>query len=80
MTHFKNKDAVLASLQNLDSKMGLVIATSLLGCGVNVVGIKYVIHFGPSYDVVDYVQQIGRAGRDTHEQCHAIFYTFSRGK
>lgn len=78
MTRGENKDVVLSALTSTDPAMRLVIATSSLGCGVNAVGIKYVVHFGPSYDVVDYCQQIGR-GRDTNEQCYAILYTYSEG-
>jgi len=69
----------LEALNDVTSKMKIVIATSSLGRGVDANGIEYVIHFGPSFDLVDYCQQIGRAGRDTSEQCHAILYSYSEG-
>ena len=78
MTLSKNKDIVLSSLTSNNHVMRLVIATSSLGCGVNTRGVKYVIHFGPSYDLVDYCQQIRRAGRDNQDQCHAILNTYSK--
>ena len=80
MTYDNNKEKVLNFLRQPDAEMKLVVTTSALGCGVNAVNIQYVIHFGPSFDLVDYCQQIGRAGRNTNDQCHAILYTYSQGK
>ena len=71
------------ALQSLleESNTRVVIATSALGCGVNAKDVEYIIHFGPAYDTVDYVQQIGRGGRLTDSgaeprKCQAILYTY----
>ena len=39
-------------------------ASTALGMGVNLQGIRQVIHYGPPRQVDDFVQEIGRAGRD----------------
>ncbi|XP_066920331.1 uncharacterized protein [Clytia hemisphaerica] len=64
-----------------DSSIRVVLATSALGCGVNAKDVEYIIHYGPAYDTVDYVQQIGRGGRITSTSsipvmCHAVLYTY----
>jgi len=74
----KNKKKVLHSLTN-ETAMRFVIATSSLGCGVNMKGIKYIVHYGPSYDLTDYCQQVGRGGRNIESFCDAILYTFPQG-
>ena len=71
----KSKEQVLKSLTD-ETNMRLVIATSALGCGVNAFNVKYVVHFGPSIGLADYCQQIGRAGRNSDNQCHAILYLY----
>jgi len=57
-----NKDRVLNAL-SCNTVMRVFIATSALGCGVNAKDLKYVFHFGPAHSLIDYCQQIGRAGR-----------------
>ena len=74
------KEYILKSLRIDNTMTRIVICTSALECGVNVKNVRYVIHYGPSYDVVDYCQQIGRAGRNTADQCHAVLYTFPNAK
>ncbi|XP_066914591.1 uncharacterized protein [Clytia hemisphaerica] len=74
------KEKVLQSLRIDNSIMRIIICTSALECGVNVKNVRYVIHYGPSYDVVDYCQQIGRAGRNTNDQCYAVMYLYSNAK
>ena len=61
------KDRYLESLTRSGSDIRLVIATSALGCGIDIENVYFFIRFAPTYDTVDYVQQIGRAGRNkTH--------------
>ena len=59
-----NKEKILKSVTE-ETKVRVVFATSALGCGVNAKNVTFVCHFGPSYDLTDYCQQIGRAGRGT---------------
>ena len=71
------KNRCLKSLTSSESILPrVVIATSAIGCGINVKNLRYVCHFGPAYSLVDYCQQIGRAGRNNEPDCHAILYTY----
>lgn len=45
------------------AKKPLIIATSAFGMGIDRADIRTIIHYGPT-DLVEYAQQIGRAGRD----------------
>ena len=56
----------------------VVVATSALGMGVNPKDLTYVINYGVTQDVADYVQQIGRVGRSGDTRCHAIMYYYPR--
>jgi superfamily II DNA helicase RecQ len=42
----------------------IVVATSALGCGVDVPDIRYVVHVGLPGTLCDFAQESGRAGRD----------------
>ena len=72
----RNKIKLLNSLIKNKGNTRIFIATSTLGCGINPKAVEYVIHFGPSFGLADYCQQIGRAGRNSSLQCHAILYAY----
>lgn len=42
----------------------IMVATSAFGMGINIPNIHQVIHYSLPFGIVDYYQQIGRAGRD----------------
>ncbi len=48
----------------MDGKVRIMVATSAFGLGVNIPDIRLVIHHAPLMGLDDYVQEIGRAGRD----------------
>ena len=48
--------------------------------GINPQNVQYVVHYGPPQDLADYVQQIGRAGRNVSLKCHAILYFYGSRK
>lgn len=75
----KKKELVMTTLTTLDCPMRVVVATSSLGCSVNMKNVKYIVHFGLAYHLVDYCQQIGRAGRGETSISHAILYNFPQG-
>ena len=72
-THHHIKERVLTSLMEENGVKRIVFATSSLGMGVNIKDIRYVIHYGPPVSVDDYIQGIGRAGRDG-KKWEAILY------
>lgn len=48
----------------IEGKVKCVIATSAFGMGVDIPDIRFVIHVGFPFNMVDYIQQCGRGGRD----------------
>ncbi|XP_066915548.1 putative ATP-dependent DNA helicase Q1 [Clytia hemisphaerica] len=56
----------------------IIIATSVLGCGVNCKDLSFVFHYGPAHGLVEYCQQIGRAGRSGEAISHAILYAYPK--
>jgi len=70
------KDEYLKSLTSNDGEKRVIICSSALGCGVDCQDVKFVLHFGPPHNLVDYAQQIGRAGRSNAPDCHAVLYNF----
>ena len=72
-THDHIKERVLESLLAQEGIVRLVIATSSLGMGVNIRDIRYIIHYASPMSLDDYIQGIGRAGRDGKDS-EAILY------
>lgn len=63
-TSQEKKDEILSSLKEINSNLKLIIATSALGMGVDMVDIYTVILYGAPSTIVELVQEIGRVGRD----------------
>ena len=47
----------------IDGSEKIMIATSALGTGVDISGIRTVVHLGRPHGIMDFVQEVGRAGR-----------------
>ena len=56
------------------SHLQVLIATIAFGMGVNCKGVRRVIHFGPSKNIEQYVQESGRAERDGEDSTCIILY------
>ena len=71
------KELVLSSLLEVDGKCHVVIATSALGMGVNIPDVRSIIHYAPPppppSNVEEYIQEVGRGGRDG-KRCDATLY------
>jgi ATP-dependent DNA helicase RecQ len=50
--------------QWLGGKVPFVVCTSAFGMGINKSDVRWVVHFQPPLLISEYVQEIGRAGRD----------------
>lgn len=68
---------VLSSEQhkNLDQPIYVLCATKAFGMGMDIPNIHYVVHFSPPAVFEDYLQEVGRAGRDMQ----AYFKAFPNG-
>jgi ATP-dependent DNA helicase RecQ len=58
----ETKDEVLNEFKNGELKF--VLATKAFGMGIDIPDINNVYHYAPTGNVVDYIQEIGRAARD----------------
>ncbi|KAL2211177.1 P-loop containing nucleoside triphosphate hydrolase protein, partial [Sarocladium strictum] len=47
----------------LEGTTPYIVATAALGTGIDVPGIKHIIHLEAPYSIIDYAQEAGRAGR-----------------
>lgn len=61
----EEKDEVLHQYKNGD--LQFVLATKAFGMGIDIPDITNVYHYAPTGNVVDYIQEIGRAARDTEK-------------
>ncbi|MCL1924429.1 MAG: RecQ family ATP-dependent DNA helicase, partial [Defluviitaleaceae bacterium] len=59
----KDEDNTLTEKLFLENKIKVIVATIKLGMGYDKSDIGFVVHFGKPKNVVEYYQQIGRAGR-----------------
>ena len=69
-----NKEAVLKAFSEQDSEIRVLVATIAFGMGVDCKGVYRIIHFGPSKNVEAYIQETGRAGRDSKQSVAYIIY------
>ena len=58
----------------LQGKKKIMIATSAFSMGIDVADIELVVHFNAPINMTDYIQQIGRAGRDGRKAHCVLFY------
>ena len=70
-----DKRAILKSLTTSGGSCRVIFCTTAFGMGVDIHDISVVIHYGPSSDIEDYLQESGRAGRDGCD-CHAVLYVY----
>lgn len=65
----KDKEQKAAIVQEFkEGTKKLIVATKAFGMGVDISDIDRVYHVAPSSTFVDYIQEIGRAARDTEIQ------------
>ena len=58
----------------LQGKRKIMIATSAFSMRIDVADIELVVHFNEPISMTDYIQQIGRAGRDGRKAHCVLFY------
>jgi ATP-dependent DNA helicase RecQ len=68
------KDYVIAELKKENPQLRLVFCTLAIGMGFDSPSITRVIHTKPPRRAVDFMQQIGRAGRKGQPACSKVFF------
>jgi superfamily II DNA/RNA helicase len=53
------KNQITQEFASPTSKIRLLVSTVAIGLGVNIPGVRNVIHWGPSSDILSYWQEIG---------------------
>ena len=61
-------------MEFLSDKKRIIIATSAFAMGIDKSDIRLVLHWNIPFSIVDYYQQIGRAGRDGNPAHAVLFY------
>lgn len=70
----KHKERVNEQFFKPDGICRIVFASTALGMGVNIPNVRKIVHFGPPRQVDDFVQEIGRGGRDGKETESLLLY------
>ena len=60
-------------MQFLSGEKCIMLATKAFGMGIDIDNIVNIVHFAPTGNVCDYVQEIGRAARKPNLEGHAIY-------
>ncbi|XP_065893522.1 ATP-dependent DNA helicase RecQ-like isoform X1 [Dysidea avara] len=68
------KSKIMASFTQESSTLRIVIATTSFSMGIDIPDIRQIIHWGPPTDIEQYVQEIGRAGRDGKESLAILMF------
>ena len=71
-----DKVKIMGSMMEPMGTCRLLFCTNAFGMGIDIANIRTVIHYGPSTDIDDYVQESGRAGRDGLPS-NAILYAYA---
>ena len=61
----------------LTGKKKIIVATTAFGMGIDVSDISLALHFNMPINMTDYIQQIGRAGRDGRKAHCVLFYDYN---
>ena len=69
-----NKDNILESFQREDWCIRILVATIAIGMGVNCKQVHRTVHLGPAKNVEAYIQESGRANRDSKQSTAYLLY------
>ncbi len=58
------KEEIPCCFTSPTSPLQIFICTIAFGIGVDTPDVRHIVHFGPPYNLVDYIPGVGRSGRD----------------
>ncbi|WP_137789016.1 ATP-dependent DNA helicase RecQ [Bacillus sp. E(2018)] len=67
-------ERLLVQKQFLEAQLNMIVCTNAFGMGINKSDIRFVIHFHTPPTIEGYVQEIGRAGRDSKPSVAILLY------
>lgn len=68
------KEKVLKSFVDVQSKLRLVVATTAFSMGIDCPNVRNIVHFGVPGTIEQYIQEVGRAGRDGEPSTALLLY------
>ena len=68
------KSSIMSIFTQENSILHLIIATTLFSMGTDIPDVREIIHWGPPSDLEQYVQEIGRAGRDGKDSVAVLMF------
>lgn len=71
------EDRQIIQRQFLNGDLDVICATSAFGMGINKQDIRFVIHYHMPNSIEEYLQEIGRAGRDGEQSIATLLYSQS---
>lgn len=69
------EDRQIIQRQFLKGELDVICATTAFGMGINKADIRYVIHYHMPNSIEEYLQEIGRAGRDGKRSIATLLYS-----
>lgn len=70
----ETEDRIVIQQQFVNGQLDIICATSAFGMGIDKSDIRFVIHYHMPADLEAYLQEIGRAGRDSNNSIGILLY------
>lgn len=75
----ENEDRMLVQQQFLNGELEWICATNAFGMGINKADIRWIVHDHLPSSAAQYIQEIGRAGRDGRQALATLLYAEADG-
>ena len=71
----EHEQRILIQQQFIQNQIDIIVCTSAFGMGINKPNVRFVIHYQYPSNIENYLQEIGRAGRDGNESIAILFFS-----